>query len=154
MQRLFTLTAANCLPSAACFSFSFLTTARSVATTMLSRSHTNSHWACNCCALALACTYIRTHARILRFESSALFALVSFDCCSQTTTATATAIFISHSLLKTEKRTVLVQSWFCTECKYLAMSGVCRCRCLLALLLRLLFLCFFFDSLLSCHTFV
>lgn len=38
------------------FSFSFFSTARSVATTILSRSHTNSHWACNCCALALAYT--------------------------------------------------------------------------------------------------
>lgn len=38
------------------FTFSFFSTARSVATTILSRSHTNSHWAYNCCALALAYT--------------------------------------------------------------------------------------------------
>lgn len=105
MQRLFTLTAANCLPSAGYFTFSFLPTARSVAATMLSRSHTNSHWACNCCALALAYTRARRRRFYLRWS----LLLLSYGALE---TATAS---IFHSLLATAKRTVLVRSWLCTK---------------------------------------
>lgn len=75
MQRLFTLTTANCLPSAVSFSFSFLPTARSVAdTTALSLARKLSLGDYKCSALPRSFVFIaeptRTRRRRLCFGLS------------------------------------------------------------------------------------